>query len=242
MSGIDDIQIGGEITDEPYKAIKIAEDAWRIEEQLVRFFLFIGKEEALLIDSGFGTGDLNAFLSRLTDLPIRLINTHADPDHVGGNKFFKSTTMHAADFVNYRQVTGDENTGPAFWEGDIIETGFRTFEVVLFSGHTPGSIAFLDRKNRLIVSGDVVQTNPVFLFGPMRSVPAYIESLKKLEGMAGDFDTIWPSHGSFPLEPSFISVQKAGALKLAAGELTGVDPPRPVPAKHYIADGVSFFY
>ena len=46
--------------------------------------LIIGNEKALLIDTGYGYGNLREAVARLTDLPLIVANTHGHFDHVGG--------------------------------------------------------------------------------------------------------------------------------------------------------------
>ena len=52
---------------------------WAIEENGVRCFLVEGKEEAMLVDTGFGTGDLKAFVQTLTSLPVKFPGVSALP-------------------------------------------------------------------------------------------------------------------------------------------------------------------
>jgi glyoxylase-like metal-dependent hydrolase (beta-lactamase superfamily II) len=51
-------------------------------------YLLLGTREALLIDTGNGIGNLRAQVRALTDLPIRVANTHCHIDHVGSNYLF----------------------------------------------------------------------------------------------------------------------------------------------------------
>ena len=146
----------------------------------MRVFLVEGDGEALLIDTGFGSGDLKSFLAEVTKLPVtRLINTHGDMDHVGCNHQFDSIWMHPAEFDRYcaggqRSL---EQVHP-LWEGDKVTIGQRTFEVILISGHTPGSIALLDRENRILISGDTVKNDAIYMFGPGRNLPAFIHAIE----------------------------------------------------------------
>ena len=226
----------------PYKVIMIDENTWRIEEnEMVRCFLFAGTEKAMLVDTGFGTGDLKTVVTGLTDLPIMLVNTHADPDHTGGNASFGTAHMHPSEFANYATHAEDSGNVRPLWEGDVIDIGGRSFEIVLIPGHTPGSIAFLDRENRIIVSGDSVTSSPIFMFGPFRNLPGYIPTLEKLEAMSGAFDTLYPSHGGFPLGTEEIAAQREAAIRLLAGELDPQEPGRDIPAKLYSYGSAAFF-
>ncbi|MBQ8975038.1 MAG: MBL fold metallo-hydrolase, partial [Oscillospiraceae bacterium] len=80
-----------EFVTKPLEAVKIEEGAFRIEDNGVRMFLFIGTEKALLVDTGFGNaGSVRALVRSLTDKPIYLVNTHADDDHTGKNAEFET--------------------------------------------------------------------------------------------------------------------------------------------------------
>ena len=68
---------------------KINSSTFRIEDGGVRFFLFCGSEKAALIDTGMEKPDAKEIAGKLTSLPLILINTHADPDHISGNSAFE---------------------------------------------------------------------------------------------------------------------------------------------------------
>lgn len=226
-----------------YEVIEINKNTWRIEGDIVRAFLFAGRERALLVDSTTGGGNLREVVSGLTPLPVMLVNTHADDDHIGCNGQFERAYMHPAEYAYYAEMKKPGFAEPApLWEGEVIDLGGRSFEVILLPGHTYGSIALLDRENRVLVCGDCVSTTPVFIFGRMRSLSAFTESLKRLEERAGDFELIYPSHGEFPLGREQIDSELRCAARLAAGELEPMEPPFPVPAKMYCSDGAAFLY
>jgi len=238
MSDMQTIQEG------PYTAVQIDADTWRIEETMVRSYLFVGGERALLVDTGVGTGDIRALLKRLTDKEVLLVLTHADMDHRGGAGAFPEARMHPAEFAHYRADVPDGALRLLpLWEGEVLDIGGRRFEAVLIPGHTPGSIALLDRERRILVSGDSVSQMPVFLFGIWRNPDALLQSLKKLEGMTDAYDTIYPSHGDFPLHASAVTRQREGLEQLLAGALEPHDPPKEyeIPAKLYIWQGAKFF-
>jgi glyoxylase-like metal-dependent hydrolase (beta-lactamase superfamily II) len=225
-----------------YEVINIGAGAWRIEEEIVRTFLFVGADRALLIDTGVGGGDLKAVVSGITDLPVTLVNTHADEDHIGCNAQFDVAHMHPAEYAWYfTHAPADAKVAP-LWEGDVIDLGGRCFEVVFIPGHTPGSIALLDRQNAVLIAGDSVSYFPIFIFGDIRDIRAFRESMVKLLKVKMDFNTVYPSHGSFPVHANQIDKLKTTAEKLIAGELKGVDPPLEIPALMYEFEGSAFFY
>lgn len=226
-----------------YSAALIEPGFWRIEDGGVRCFLIEGPDRAMLVDTGFGQGDLKAFIATLTPLPVFVVNTHADGDHTGCNAQFGSAAMHPAEFDRFTQSGRAQGVAlRPLWEGDTITLGRRTFEVLLIPGHTPGSIALLDRANRLLISGDSVQTGTIYMFGPGRNLPAFLCSLEKLGSLAGAVDQILPSHGALPLAPAVIPRLHKAAQDLLAGKIPGTAPERDLPCLQYDCGVAGFYY
>lgn len=201
--------------------IKIDKQTWRFEEDGVRFFLLTGSERALLIDSGMQTHNAKELAQELTDLPLSLLNTHADPDHIGSNGEFDAFYMHPAECVNFYGKQKRQGNILPVWDGDVIDLGDRPLRVIALPGHTPGSIALLDEKNRRLFSGDPVQDGRIFMFGECREMHAYLHSLRRLEGMTDLFDEIYPSHGSCPVPPDLILKLITAAEVILAGKAEG---------------------
>ncbi|MCM1191249.1 MAG: MBL fold metallo-hydrolase [Butyrivibrio sp.] len=225
--------------------VKIAEHFWIFEENGVRAFLFEGEERAMLVDTGFGTLQLKEMAAGLTDLPVFVVNTHTDKDHTGCNRDFKPVYMHPAEMEHYRNALPAgchmEDVSP-LWEGDRIDLGYWKFEVILTPGHTPGSIMLLEREKRMLISGDTIQDGDIFMFGAGRNIRAFLCSLKKMNDMSDALDSIWPSHGSYPLTKDIIPGILQGAQDLLAGKLEEQEPPWPMPCKRYVCDAAGFLY
>ena len=200
--------------------IKINSSSWRIEDGFVRMFLLEGTEKALLVDSGMTCPDARSIAESITDLPVELINTHADPDHISGNAAFASFYMHPAEEANYR-MHGGQGTIEAVEDGSVIDLGGRMLKVIHLPGHTAGSIALYEPETGVLISGDSVQADSIFMFGPRRSMDDFIKSMEKLQAMDGSFSQIWASHGAFPVGPELISRLLEGARSIAAGSVTG---------------------
>ncbi len=62
--------------------IKIDESTYSYEEDGVRFFLLMGTDKALLIDTGMQTRNAKELAEEITKLPLLLFNTHTDMDHI----------------------------------------------------------------------------------------------------------------------------------------------------------------
>lgn len=76
--------------------------SWKLDDQtwVINFmngtenmYLLEGDEKALLIDTGYGVGNLRAYVENLTDKPIVVANTHYHPDHAAGNGEFEQVYM-----------------------------------------------------------------------------------------------------------------------------------------------------
>lgn len=88
-------------------------------------YLILGREKALLIDSGMGIGSLRSEVEKVTALPVILINTHGHPDHAGGNAEFPPALMCPAEFdvyeamatLEYRKQDSGPKGGPGGGNG-----------------------------------------------------------------------------------------------------------------------------
>ena len=223
--------------------IQINDETWRIEDAGVRFFLLAGKEKALLIDSGMQVHNAKEIAEGLVSLPIELLNTHGDMDHVGSNDEFASFYMNPAEASNYYNTNKKSGTIIPVTDGDVIDLGGRELEIITLPGHTPGSIAVLDKKNRVLISGDPIQDGDIFMFGVQREMHAYLLSLKKLEKFSDRFDSIYPSHGTFPIGSEIIPALYDGAVRVMAGEVEGSDVEfHGVKIKRYDVGVAAFLY
>lgn len=204
-----------------YEIIRMNDNTWRIEDSGVRFFLLAGSERALLIDTGMNLNNAKDIASELTDLPISLLNTHADRDHIGGNGQFEAFYMNLAEEPVYRR-SGMAGTIIPVEEGDVLDLGGRELKIIHLPGHTPGSIAVLDVQNRVLISGDPIQQHGrIFMFGDHRNMGDYIGSLEHLEGYIDQFDEIWPSHADIPVLPDVIARLREGVKAVMGGEMQG---------------------
>ena len=209
--------------------IRINSNTWRIEDGFVRMFLLAGSERALLVDTGATCPQARTLAESLTELPVVLLNTHADPDHVSGNAAFEEFLMHPADEPFYRQIESSGMLGQdakdhprrvvPVADGDVIDLGGRPLEIIHIPGHTPGSVAILDEGARVLISGDSVQTGDVYMFGPKRSVADFAESLARLDAITDRFDVIYPSHDAPEAAPDLTGKLLAAAKAVAGGEI-----------------------
>ncbi len=192
-----------------------------ITDEDIHMYLLIGSERAMLVDAGFGVRDVPAAVKQLTELPLTVVNTHGHYDHAAGNVQFSKVYAHPAEHELIRTtVRGDYELLPLV-EGDKIDLGDRVFEVFNISGHRPGSLVLLERRERLIVTGDNVVTTPVVMYLEGADVGELFAGLQKLSSMRGAFDRIYPSHGDTPLAPGMIDNMMACVGEYIKGNIRG---------------------
>lgn len=103
-----------------YTVHDIGKSTYAIEEKgmgaQVLYYLLVGEERALLIDTGFGLVGLDELVKNLTILPVTVACTHAHADHIGGNHFFEELWFHEADKAVFAL-----HTNPAYTKGLLTE-------------------------------------------------------------------------------------------------------------------------
>lgn len=212
-------------------------DFYIIDDGEVREFLIIGTTNALLIDTGFENTNLKSKIQEITDLPIKIILSHGDKDHSGGLNQFDQCYIHKDDvsLIDCDIKVNEIN------EGDFFEAGEYKFEVIEIPGHSYGSIALLDRNKKLLLSGDSVQTGPIYMFGQHRNLDLYLQSLKKLLTYQDDITTIIPSHNDYPLTKEYINYCLEDGQLLKNEQLNGKKH-QTLPCFEYSGKHISFYY
>lgn len=206
---------------------KVSSGVWALDQGMVRCFLIVGTERALLLDTGAEACDLLERIRSITPLPLVVLNTHGDGDHTANNGLFADIHAHPAEFPVIRQFYPELKARlHPVTELSSFDLGGRVLRVIETPGHTPGSICLLDQKNRILFSGDTLSYGPVFLFGAHRDIHTYRNTLLKLMNLGG-FDTIYPCHNTCPVSLSVISA----LLAAVDGALDGSIPPgkNPIP-------------
>lgn len=105
-------------------------------------------------------------------------------------------------------------------EGDSFDLGGRVLEVIETPGHSPGHVAFLDRKNRLLFSGDTVNDS-IIIFnkeeGNEEEIREYNQSLKKLWQYEEDYNELLVGHEEPVMDKQIIQ----DYIELSDGVLNG---------------------
>lgn len=217
---------------------QFASNFYILDDQRVREFLILGKDHALLIDTGFSDTSILDEVRKITALPVEVILTHGDGDHTGNLDQFKACCFHQT------EETKINPTIPFHYlkEGDIIDIGDYQFKIIEIPGHTYGSIALLETHHQWLIVGDTVQKDgPIYMFGSHRNLDLYIESLKKLVTIKDQFSILLPSHHDCPISPDYIDYCLEDAVRLKAGQLKSSPHPE-MPCQEYRGQYVHFYY
>ena len=129
-------------------------------------YLLEGQDKALVVDTGLAENDFIGMIKSLTKLPFELAVTHNHFDHMYHLDKFDRYYMNEKDLAMFERedlaagLKGKDFSGCELMpikDGDIIDLG-GGYEVEVFDigGHTPGSVAFLDRKRNVMLTGDAL--------------------------------------------------------------------------------------
>jgi glyoxylase-like metal-dependent hydrolase (beta-lactamase superfamily II) len=97
------------------------------------------------------------------DLPELLITARPDPEYNPADYRLRHATLT-------RLVE----------DGDLVDLGDRSFEVLHLPGHTPGSIGLLDRRSGVLFSGDVIYDGELIDNCVGASPDAYVATMNRL--------------------------------------------------------------
>lgn len=196
---------------------EFAENFYIVEEPRTRGFLILGDEKALLVDTLYEEDNVLEEVRKITDLPIEVVITHGHPDHIGGIGYFTSCYINEGDA--YLLPEGIQAN--YLKEGDIVQNGDYSFEVLELPGHSAGSIGLLDREHKILIGGDSVYPGPIIMFGDGVSMESYVNSMAKLMNYMDDIQYILPGHNDCPIGSEYIQYAYEDGMAVLNGELEG---------------------
>jgi len=180
-------------------------------------------------------------------LQIIVLNSHTHDDHVGGNWQFdiiysmdtefsrqnaKGSAEDAQAEIAPGEICGELPKGfdpKAYrtkpWhitqyihDGEIIDLGGRSIEILSTPGHTPDAITLFDRANRLLFTGDTYYPAPIWLFRPETDLDAYAKSTARLAALAPQVKTVLGAHNIPVAPPSVLPALVTAFADLRAGK------------------------
>lgn len=216
------------------------------------FALVEGDEAAALVDTGMGvTGDLDRFVSTLTDKPIRYcLLTHGDPDHVGSAPLFDQIYMSKKDdsdlawglsaktrldYVDYmsegnrelteysarHQVKQETMVYKNISDGQIFDLGNLRLEAIAFPGHSPGSMCFYNRADNYVLTGDAFNPFVWLWLDRCPSIEEYYEYSKAFLSRIRPDSTLYCGHMMEVLPKEFPGEIMAALEEILAGDTAG---------------------
>lgn len=230
-----------------FDIVKIRPNVWRLwDAEKDSFYLVEGDEKAALIDTGITVGaKIMPILRSLTDKPIELILTHAHIDHFHHMDEFDTVYMSHEELKLGEQILRDMMAGKDLdlantihiSTGDTVELGGCTLEICHIPGHTPGSVAVYDARDKILFTGDAIGSGcGVWMQLPgSSSLKEYEQSLLSfmgwILGKGGDMD-FWGGHcnqswesrqvpGFNPLSMGLLADLIDLTRKVSRGEITG---------------------
>lgn len=214
-----------------YMAWKMDEKTWIISFMNGTEYMFLleGEEKALLIDTGYGVGNLRAFVEKLTKKPILVTNTHYHPDHAAGNGEFPCAYVSAGWEVDAPSVDA-EGAVPfdlkklpypdyekiIVGDGYVFELGGREVEVLEAKpAHCNSSLFFLDRTHRMLFCGDEYESAQTLMYDNSNNPDAPYDVKERLDNLkanalrlcerAGEYDLIFPNHNGGPVAREYLT-------------------------------------
>lgn len=197
-------------------------------------YVVAGEKRAMVIDTSIGLCDIRETAERLTDLPLICVNTHGHGDHTGGNWAFERAYMNLADLplaeesMNWPEVQeGLRQFGVSYPPFEPIEDGQRfdlgglDLEAIYLPGHTPGEIVLLDRKDRILFSGDGILEHLWLQLDESLPVSTQIRSMERLLPLRDQFDTILHGHCQRPAGIELFDTLLQALRDLEAGRTEG---------------------
>jgi hydroxyacylglutathione hydrolase len=130
-------------------------------------------KRAVVIDPGGDLPDIERAIAEAKVTVDKIWLTHGHIDHVGGANELRAKLNvpidgphrsdqylldHVVDTALMFGIDGVRNVTPDRWleEGEQVQVGQLTFDVLHCPGHSPGSVAFINAAQRLAIVGDVL--------------------------------------------------------------------------------------
>lgn len=89
-------------------------------------------------------------------------------------------------------------------EGDTINLGNRTIEVMQVPGHTPDCVALLDRSAGYLWTGDMYYESTIWLFFDGTDLDAYERSIARFASLSPELKSVFPAHNKPTAIPSHL--------------------------------------
>lgn len=201
-------------------------------------YLLVGRERALLIDTGSGerpagTRSMRAVAEALAHKPVVPMLTHFHFDHGGDLDAFDAALVLATPALQARaeggvlrigateSLTGARDLRIAGWVAPAakIELGGRAVEVQATPGHAQESASFIDRERGYVFTGDFMYQHlgGLVAFLPGSDVRVYAREIGKLLRTTGEGYRYFGAHGVPEFDVEWARKIGAAMQQLASG-------------------------
>lgn len=208
---------------------KINDHIYQIKDPMgVLTTLIIGETSAILIDTGYGIFNLKEYVRKITDKKLIVMNSHGHMDHSCGNYLFdevylnhldndlvkkhnslewRKRNIQTARRMNLIDESYDVNEYLSKNEGNIkdlkigsvFNIGNLNIEIIDLRGHTTGSVGFLIKEDRILVTSDGICPFVWIFLEESTTFKVYKEMLKETLNL--EFDHFLVGHGAGKLLP-----------------------------------------
>ncbi len=204
-------------------------------------YLLLGRERALLIDTGLGVAPLRPVVDSLTSLPVTAVLTHAHWDHIGSLGEFDRRLAHPLEapwlsdsfplplsivkanllrepcpfppeFDPEHYAIYQEGVTGVIEDGQTFDLGGRTVTALHTPGHSPGHLCSWEEGRGALYSGDLLYQGKLDLFYPTTDPAAFLPSARRVAALP--IQTIRPGHFSLNVSPALARDVLAAAQSL----------------------------
>jgi len=198
--------INGVSGGEPQMQVQRYDDDTYVIRQSIRtnfegpfLYLLFGSDRALLIDTGAGGLTVRPTIDRVIadwatrhhriSIPLIVSHSHSHGDHHQGDAEFQDRPdtvvvgLYPRDVAEFFKITD--------WPNQIVayDLGGRVLDIIPTPGHQSAHIMILDRKTRLLFSGDSL--GPYRLYIPMNEAKTYCDSIDRVATFTRDLHVSW---------------------------------------------------
>lgn len=191
-------------------------------------YLVCGGEKAVVIDTMNGIADVHAAVREITNLPLAVFNTHGHCDHIYGNLYFDCECfLHPDDmkiaaehirFPNFVKLCSEKKLEmppfKAIYDGDVIDLGGLTLEVISLPGHTPGGICLLLKERRILFTGDSINHHLWMQLPYSQPLKVFLKNLERISWVTEKADKILHGHTQDFDDISLFHELRSGIIEL----------------------------
>ena len=185
--------------DEPYfESEQIAPDTWKVLSSGDYCYIIKGDGEAFALDCGYGAGNIRKYMESVAGVPVPcVVNSHDHFDHTGCNAYFDKAYMSTAcvdyatiPFASFEGIDfhADEYERIGLEDGDIVPLRGRELEAIKLCDHAESSMLYLDRKGRILFTGDEFFGMGMPMKGLGFGLKSWVDGLQKVKAVWDDFD------------------------------------------------------